>query len=156
VRRLTRYSIRSLLVLVTLCALAFGWFRYCDAGRQRELSALAEIKQICQIPMAGHCPDDDTVWCGSCAHGYAMLNSPGPDWLDEALARRGIDSFQRVEQFRLVLGKYDPQILDQLTQLRSLEVLELDCDRIDPRELKQLEQALPGTEIRLATRQPYE
>src|SRR5690606_27400036 len=141
---------------VKLCALFFVRYRYCDAGRQQELAPLAEIKRLCQIDMVGHCPDDDTVWCGSCPHGYALLESPGTELLAEALARRGLNSFERVERFHLIIGDYDPHLLDHLSQLRSLKLLELDCHGISPRELTQLEDALPGTEIRLAARLSYE
>jgi hypothetical protein len=117
-RRWFQFSLRTLLVFVTLCAIACSWFavKLQQATRQRE--AVAEIKKL-----GGICVYDWQLDAnGGFDYSYSKTKPTGPVWLRNLL---GDDLFQSV----IMVGfEAEREVTDaSLEPLKGLsEVRELD------------------------------
>lgn len=153
--RLTRYSIRSLLVLVTLACVGLGWYVFNYKQRQREVAALDRIEQLYRPSEAsvhrivyGIARREERSFCVNGLGGSAMQRRLGPKWLDAWLAAWDQGVTLRVEELSLH-NVTDDRAIPHLAQLESLESLTIKRSRLTAEGERRLRSLLPDTTIRL-------
>jgi hypothetical protein len=126
-----QFSLRTLLVFVTLCAVLCSWVAVKIDRARREWKVFAEIRDL-------------GVW-------YRMSNSPGPAWLRNTL---GFDLFQHVEYLAFGDVKVTETRLErlkELSQLRDLDIRDQPVTDVELLQLKGLSQLrwlnLSGTKV---------
>ncbi len=150
-RRLTRYSIRSLLVLVTLACVVFGWYGVQRNVRQRELTALEELAKLT--------PNDDEVFVnyedvifvmitGGLGEAFARIR--GPQWLTSRLNGRDGGPFYRIVEITL-WDALDDRAIPHLAQLTSLESIHLADSRLSEKGKARLKTLFPNATIEFHT-----
>jgi hypothetical protein len=82
--RWVRFTLRELLLLVTIVAVAAGWLQYNRAGRAREQTAIAKI--------------------GGSGAASPRIEYVGPGWLRRLVSERSLTPFHRITQ--VTIGKY--------------------------------------------------
>jgi hypothetical protein len=155
-RRWFRFSLRTLLLLVTLACAGFSWLasRMNEARAQRLI--VQEIRQLggkvfydYQIPEA---VSDDVV-VGDDGIRYPLSRGcpifevrqpPGPRWLHKLL---GEDFFANVIRVRLSCTEVTDADLMTLRGLHSLKSVSLEETNVSDQAIAEFEAAMPGVEV---------
>jgi hypothetical protein len=132
-----QYSLRTLLVLVTLCAFACSWLavKLKQAKQQREA-----VEQI--VKLGGEVEYDwqfDEKWTFA-----TNAKMPTPQWLRSQL---GDDLFQSVIVVEVYGTEVTDAVLEHLKGLSQLRWLFLDGTQVTDAGVKKLQQALPNCNI---------
>ena len=133
-RRLFQYSLRALLILTTIIAVALGWWSY-KARQQREAVAAFEkiqrsgcISYDCRLPWTGGM-DDPPKW---------------PQWLLDTV---GVDYFASVQMVCLNNTKVTDAGLEHLKGLTALKHVSLNNTQVTDAGVARLQKALPSCKI---------
>jgi hypothetical protein len=121
-RRLTRYSIRSLLVLVTLACVVLGWYVANRNVRQREVVAIEELGKLNPHGLLISTVEENSTrcWGSGSVSGVATARLSGLQWLTSRFDNRSDNPFFRVVQISL-WEPFDDRAIPHLAQLKSLE-----------------------------------
>ncbi|TWT98519.1 hypothetical protein [Stieleria varia] len=124
--RLFQYSIRRLMLLITLVAVSIASFMQIQRGHQKELEAIARLEKISprwSVSQSVQSELDSAapVWrCGYWSpHVTIIHDSMLPDCFQRIEGWFGIDAFQRVSSVDFQ-GIWDPQAVSELSNFRSL------------------------------------
>lgn len=150
-RRLTRYSIRSLLVLVTLACIALGWYGANRNVRQREVAAIEELGKLMRYAGIVTIEEGDNLRCGFGVTGVATVRPMRPYWLTRRLNPGNAGVFQRVVEFSS-WERMDDRAVPHLAQLKSLEQIDLSDSHLSEHGIAQLRELFPRAKIELQTR----
>jgi hypothetical protein len=125
-RRWYQYSLRTLFVVVTLCALACSWFVVKMRQAERQHEAVESIEEL-----------GGRVFYDYQHGGAAGATPPGPAWLRRLL---GDDFAANVDQVLLSGNQVEDADLECLEQLTRLQWLWLDNTRVTDAGLEHLEE----------------
>jgi hypothetical protein len=132
-RRFLRFSIRTLLIVLTIFCVALGW-KVERARKQRE--AVAWVHEMGGSVNYDYEFDDD----GSSA---TDAKPPGSEWLRKHLGRDFFDDVVRVSLTEVGVSDVTP-----LSGLTSLVELYLEGPQVSEEAVEQLKRALPKSEIK--------
>ena len=141
-RRWYQYSLRSLVLVMTVVCL---WLGYISNEARKQRNAVAWVEE-----MGGHVeydyeplnPIDVKIQDGKVYFYEIVPEPPGPDWLREWI---GIDYFSDVA--RVYLMDTIIKDLSQLESLTNLKLLTLSYPEVSEEEVQKLQEALPNCQI---------
>ncbi len=146
-----QYSLRSLLLFVTACAIACSWLAVTIQGQRRQHEAADAIKK------AGGTVASEQTWLGKVLRDDSLVNVTVVDLSNEAAADAGLVHLQGLSQLQwLLLGnsKVTDAGLVHLQGLSQLLILDLawtkvtDAGLVNLQGLRQLEfLELAGTKL---------
>jgi hypothetical protein len=150
-RRLTRYSIRSLLVLVTLTSVLLAWYATNVRAYRAERAAFARLEEMHgMIGLEVDGVDDSRLhpWCGTGVFGYGTMERISPFGVDRLLGRYG-EAFLRVKELELYQTTGGPlsETFDELTHFSHLSRLEIEGLRVSEPDRERIRAMLPNTQI---------
>jgi hypothetical protein len=131
-RRLFRFSLRTLLLLVTLTSIGLGWVTLQMRQAQRQRDAIAHFKDLTFTS----CYDDVGKSMG-CGEGYRFITEPRQTSLRDWVAKQfGKDYAYRLDHLHLASNqRVDDQHLARLPDLAGLRSLSIYCDHVTDRGL---------------------
>lgn len=122
-RRLTRFSMRTLLVLVTLQCVGLGWYVANRDQRQQEVAAVEALKVLMEDGgRIAELEEGEYLECGWGLSGVATVRLKGPEWLTRPLNSHDLRPFHRVVKISLTY-LVDDRAIPHLAKLSSLETI---------------------------------
>lgn len=153
-KRLLRFRLRGLLILVTVVACGAGWYAWAARQRSRDISVLMAIDDELHGYIYPAYDDDQGPWCGTGMGGFATFEWHGPpEPIKSLLVACDNRAFYRLISLSIYGGGWGPldrlssESIEQLARLKSLERLEVNRDDFPAAVLDRLRQQLPSTDI---------
>ncbi len=145
-QRLTRYSIRSLLVLVTLTCLVLGWYAANVRAYRAERAVLVGIEQIhgtieVEIDSMGDPRGHALPAMG--VVGHATLEPISPFGVHRLLGNYR-NAFSRVTQLSLYIQTVDFRVFEMLQQFPYLSSVYVDGSHIPKADRERIARLLPN------------
>lgn len=157
-RRWLRYSLRTLLVLVTIACAAFGWLGWKARAKQEEREAVKAIQELGGTVFYDYEYENGMVW---------RRKPPGPAWLRNLFgddfytnvaavhySGNGSDTelsyvlaFNHLRELHLERTGVTDAGLIQLRELTKLKVLGLDNTKVTDAGVLELQKLLPNLTI---------
>ncbi len=150
-RRFTRYSIRSLLVLVTLMCVVLGWYAMNVRAYRAERAALARLEAmhgLIGIQIDGTRDPRLHPWCGTGVYGHGTMEQTSPFGVGRLLGSYG-EVFLRVKELELdefKCGLYS-ETINELTHFSYLSRLTIHGPKILEPDRQRIRAMLPNTRI---------
>lgn len=145
-RRLSRYSIRSLLVLVTLACVVLGWYAMNVRAYRAERAALVWLEEVhgkirVEIESSDDLryhpvPDIDAV-------GFAIMEPISPFGVHRLMGNGG-NAFSRVTEASFYARTFDFRLIKALQQFPHLSHVYLDVGYITTADRERIANLLPN------------
>ena len=145
-----RFSLRAMMMLVTVLAVWLGWMAHRANQQKRAVAAIVGAGGSVyydweNLLIAGeNAPYLSTP-------GLLLLadsSAPGPDWLR---AQVGDDYFQTVEHVAISAAQLDDSMISELQSLPRLKTIVFDSDSVDDALISTLKAKLPNARIYFQT-----
>ena len=136
-RRWSRFSLRTLLVLVTVASAGFGWVGYKVRQAQRQKQAVVAIEELGGYVRYDYEFDNHGDWTESAI-------PPDPEWLRVLL---GVDFLADVFDVEFTAREVTDADLVHLRGLRELKRLHLGRTLVTDGGLEELQKAFPNLKI---------
>lgn len=156
-KRIWRFRLRGLLILVTIVACGAGWYSWAAQQRSRDISVLTAIDDEIHGYIYPAYDDDQGPWCGTGMGGFAIFEWYGPpEPIKSLLVALDNRAFYRLTSLAIFdggwgpLDRLDSATIEQIAVLKSLERLEVNRNVISGAALDRLRQKLPNTDIIVA------
>ncbi|MCO6042467.1 hypothetical protein NG895_00970 [Aeoliella sp. ICT_H6.2] len=152
-RKLLRFRLRELLLLVTVVACLAGWYSWAARQRQRELVALKTLEANLGGYIYEAYEEDLVPMCGVGLSGRAEFEWQGPPGMVKSLLVSNENrAFFRLTKLCLHCRWFsdvpiDDETVEQLAAFSELKELELGYSLLSPVVVEQLRQRLPATTI---------